>query len=423
MQVFKFGGASVKDAPSVRNVLSILKSHANTMPTLMVISAMGKTTNLLEDLALAFFKKDRNLRDLTFEKFLHYHHSIRAELGINETESWNDFLDEFRWELECEPSNTFEYHYDQIVSKGEMASSLIVSEFLKSSGFSHALLDARDVIITDDNYREGNVDMQKSEKKALEYCLPVLNKEKFVLTQGFIGSTVENTTTTLGREGSDYSAALFAHFLNAEKMVVWKDVPGVLNADPRYFKNPVLLTELSYYDAIEMTYYGATVIHPKTIRPLQNKKIPLWVKSFLHPEKEGTKICRDYTEKNKKLPIFIYKPNQILISIQPKDFSFISEGNLSVFFSIAQKYKIKIHLMQNSALNFSICTDFFPDRVFAFLESLKSHFKVTYNEGLGLLTVRSKNLAYDYSEILKGRSILLIQKTRNTSQYVISENE
>lgn len=419
MQVFKFGGASVKDAPSVRNVVSILSKFALDKPTLMVISAMGKTTNILEELTDAYFNKNHSLKEEKFKTFLSYHQAIRKELKLYESKEWLLFLEEFEWELNSPPALSFDYHYDQIVSKGELASSIILSDYFKQVDFKHEFLDARDIIITDDNYREANVDFEKSELRAKEKCPPLLQSRGFILTQGFIGSTIENTTTTLGREGSDYTAALFSYFLNAEKMIVWKDVPGILNADPRYFKNPTLINEISYYDAIEMTYYGATVIHPKTIRPLQNKKIPLWVKSFLNPDAPGTKISEDFSENSKRIPTFIYKPNQILISVQTKDFSFISENYLSKFFTLSQKHKIKIHLMQNSALNFSICTDNRVDRIKGFINELSEHFRVSYNTGVGLLTIRSRDESRTYEEILQNKKILLIQKTRNTAQYII----
>jgi aspartate kinase len=421
MQVFKFGGASVKDAPSVRNVLSILNKFAKNHQTLMVISAMGKTTNLLEELTEAYFKKNHYLKEEKYKAFLKYHQSIRKELELNESEEWLAFLDEFEWELNSPPALSFDYHYDQIVSKGELASSIIVSDFFRQIEFRHTWIDARDIILTDDNYREANVDFEKSQLRAIEKCTPLLQHSGLILTQGFIGSTNENNSTTLGREGSDYTAALFSFFLDAEKMIVWKDVPGILNADPRFFKNPVLMDEISYYDAIEMTYYGATVIHPKTIRPLQNKKIPLWVKSFLNPDSHGTKISEDFSDKTKRLPTFIYKPHQILISVQTKDFSFISEGYLSKFFTIAQKHKIKIHLMQNSALNFSICTDYVEDKIQAFINELSGNFKVYFNTGVGLLTIRSRDESVKFEDIFRNKKILLVQKTRNTAQYVLDE--
>jgi aspartate kinase len=425
MQVFKFGGASVKDAASVKNVLSILKKNSSNIPTLMVLSAMGKTTNLLEELASAYFKKEKNSVKNLFRLFREQHENIRKALYEDTPEKavpnadWMEFIEEFQWELENPPVKHFDFHYDQIVSKGELASTLIVSEFLHHNTFEHALVDARDLLITDDTWREANVDYVRSEEKIKKICIPLLKEKGFILTQGFIGSTTENYTTTLGREGSDYSAALFSYFLDAEKMVVWKDVPGILNADPRYFKNPKRIPELSYYDAIEMTYYGASVIHPKTIRPLQNKKIPLHVRSFIEPETIGTIISEDYLKH--KTTTYIYKANQILISVQPYDFSFVTETALGFFFKTAAENHVKIHLMHNSALNFSICTDFKEDRIMDFMEQLKKNFRVSYNTGVGLLTVRNYPQNMSMEELTGRKNVLLELKTRNTIQMVIEE--
>lgn len=382
---------------------------------------MGKTTNLLEELTQACFHRHSEEARKIRNAFFDYHENIRCELELGNSARWNEFKALFDKELLSVPLSSYDYHYDQIVSKGELASTLIVSEFLNQQNFPHKLVDVRELILTDAAYREANVFWEKSVMNTQTICIPLLQQFGLILTQGFIGATPENTTTTLGREGSDYTAALLSNFLNADRMIVWKDVPGILNADPRYFKNPVLIPQLSYYDAIEMTYYGATVLHPKTIHPLQKKKIPLFVKSFLQPDAPGTLISGDFSEASRKMKTFIYKPSQILISVLSKDFNFIGESSLGVFFSIAQKHKVRIHLMQNSAMNFSVCTDNIPEKTGGFIENLREHFRVTFNEGVGLLTIRGKEKNEDYRELLEGKNILLIQKTRNTSQYILLE--
>jgi aspartate kinase len=418
MQVFKFGGASVKDAEAVINVGSILKKHA-LQPTVVVISAMGKVTNKLEELVKAYFFRSPNLMTV-FEEVQQYHFDILKKLIPNTShviysDLHNVFL-ELLWAIEEPPAFTFNHHYDQIVSLGEVLSTKIVSAYLDHAGITNKWIDARGIIQTDNTYREGKVDYDLSEKIVKDQLLPLLENNKIIITQGFIGGTSENYTTTLGREGSDYTASLLAYFLNAEKVIIWKDVPGVLNADPKYFKNTQKIKELTYHDAIELTYYGASVIHPKTIKPLQNKGIPLFVRSFLKPEEEGTVI----KESDKRLSVasYIFKTDQILISIQPKDFSFIAEDNLSNIFAILSNHGVKVNMMQNSAISFSICVDDDDFKIKPLIEELQNQFKVLYNKNVQLMTIRN----YDndiISKLSADKVILMEQKSRNTHQMVI----
>lgn len=422
MQVFKFGGASVKDAESVKNVSSILKRFASE-PTVVVISAMGKITNKLEELTNAYMNKLESSEDILNE-IKGYHFSLIEELFPDKkTAIYNDVENvfvELLWILEEEPSFSYNHHYDQIVSQGEILSTKIVSAYLNKDGLKNKWLDARGIIQTDNSYREGRVDYELSQSLVQTQLLPVLKTDNLVLTQGFIGGTSENFTTTLGREGSDYTAALLAYFTDAKQVIIWKDVPGVLNADPKYFKNTKKISELTYHDAIELTYFGASVIHPKTIKPLQNKNIPLYVKSFLKPEEAGT-LIKD-GEKGNTVTSYIFKENQILLSIQPKDFSFIAEDNLSGIFNLFSKHHVHIHMMQNSAISFSVCTDNDVQKTEPLISELQQQFKVLYNTNVQLMTIRN----YDQETIAKlseNKLILIEQRSRNTHQMVMKTLE
>lgn len=421
MQVFKFGGASVKDSQAVKNVAQIVKSYASA-PTIIVISAMGKTTNHLEELVKAWYYKKESPEKI-LEQIKKYHFDILNELFPDTkhkvySELENTFV-ELTWIIEEKPSGSFSQQYDQIVSLGEIISTKIISEYLNKAGINNKWIDARGIIQTDNTYREGIVKYDLTEQLVSSQLMPVFENYKLVLTQGFIGGTSENFTTTLGREGSDYTAALMAYFTNAKNVTIWKDVPGVLNADPKWFKNTKKIEELSYHDAIELTYYGASVIHPKTIKPLQNKNIPLFVKSFLVPDDTGTIISN--IEKRLPVPSYIFKVNQLLISIQPKDFSFIAEDNLSYMFNLFSKHAVKIHMMQNSAISFSVCTDNEPEKTKPLIEILNNTFKVLYNSDVELLTIRNYNQNI-ISELIQNKTILLEQKTRNTAQLVMKNN-
>jgi aspartate kinase len=422
MQVFKFGGASVKDAEAVVNVGNILKQHVQ-QPTVVVISAMGKVTNKLEELVKAYFFKVPDMMKV-FEELKQYHFAILQKLIPDKSDAiYNDlenvFL-EMLWAVEEPPSFTFNHHYDQIVSLGEVLSTKIVSAYLNSAGIKNQWLDARGIIQTDNTYREGKVDYALSEKMVATQLKPLFSTHKIVLTQGFIGGTSENYTTTLGREGSDYTASLLAYFLDAQKVIIWKDVPGVLNADPKYFKNTKKIAELTYHDAIELTYYGASVIHPKTIKPLQNKGIPLFVRSFMKPEEEGTVI----KESDQRLNVtsYIFKTDQILISIQPRDFSFIAEDNLSAIFAVLAKHGVKVNMMQNSAISFSICVDNDEFKMLPLVTELQDQFKVLYNQNVQLMTIRNPD-AEIVNKLSENKVVLMEQKSRNTHQMVIKSEE
>lgn len=418
MQVFKFGGASVKNAEAVKNVAAILQSKASE-DTIVVVSAMDKTTNKLEQITNAHFNNSGNALSL-LQELKEFHLSIANALFKDNTSSiFNEIENvfvELLWALEEEPSFSYNHHYDQLVSQGEILSTKIISAYLNEVGVKNAWLDARGIIQTDNTYREGKVDYNLSETLVKTQLLPNFATNNVIITQGFIGGTSENFSTTLGREGSDYTAALLAYFTDAKQVVIWKDVPGVLNADPKYFKNTKKIDELTYHDAIELTYYGASVIHSKTIKPLQNKGIPLYVKSFLKPEDEGTVIHE--SNKRNTTTSYIFKEHQVLISIQPKDFSFIAEDNLSGIFSIFSQYQIRINMMQNSAISFSVCIDHDEQKMTQLLLSLQDQFKVLYNSNVQLMTIRNYHPEI-IQKLSEGKTILIEQRSRNTHQMVM----
>ena len=417
MQVFKFGGASVRDAEGVINLSRIVSTHQHDK-LLIVVSAMGKTTNLLEKLTQSYFNQRDDAFDL-LEQAKQYHHAIMLRLFPDSNhpvyhEVANRFV-EIEWILEEPPADPYDYLYDQIVAVGELVSTTIVCHYLNDVGLKSKWVDARDYILTDNTHREGRVDWKATETR-IRQGLPELLKDQLVITQGFIGSTSENFTTTLGREGSDYSAAIFAASLDAESVTIWKDVPGVLNADPKWFDQTELIPELSYLDAIELTYYGATVIHPKTIKPLQNKNITLYVKSFVDTDGKGTQI----RQSNESLPVpsFIFKVNQILISILPKDFSFIVEDNLSDIFSKLHQHHIKVNMMHNSAVNFSISIDDTGENVTALIEDLGKRYDVQYQKELELITIRHYN-QQTIDRVLVGKASILELKDSYTCQLLV----
>lgn len=421
MQVFKFGGASVKDAGAVKNVVNVLKQFSGQQLGI-VVSAMGKTTNALEKLTNAFFYKTENAENI-LEDVKEFHFSICRELFPSSdhpvfTDLENTFV-ELYWAIEDEPTHSYDFEYDQIVSMGEIISTKIISAYLNEAGIKNTWIDIRGIIQTDNTYREGKIDFELTESLVNKQLLPQLKANAIFVTQGFIGGTSENFTTTLGREGSDYTASVLAYCLNASNVTIWKDVPGVLNADPKWFANTKKIDELSYHDAIELTYYGATVIHPKTIKPLQNKNIPLYVKSFLDPKAEGTVIREG--EKRLNIPSYIFKVNQVLISIQPKDFSFIAEDNLSDIFEIFSQHGVKINLMQLSAISFSVCCDDDTLKIKELVEKLQQIFKVLYNSGVELMTVRYYTQD-TIDSLTKNKIILLEQRSRFTVQMVMKND-
>jgi aspartate kinase len=421
MQVFKFGGASVKDADGVKNVVEVLKQFPDQKIS-VVVSAMGKTTNALERLTKAFFYKIENA-EAVIEEIKKYHFDICQQLFPSTTHSIfteleNTFV-ELYWAIEDEPTHGYDFEYDQIVSMGEIISSKIISAYLNDIGLTNKWIDARGLIQTDNTYREGKVDFELTEALIQRDLQPVLNSVNIIVTQGFIGGTSENFTTTLGREGSDYTASILAYCLNAKNVTIWKDVPGVLNADPKWFSHTKKIDELSYHDAIELTYYGASVIHPKTIKPLQNKSIPLHVKSFLKPQEEGT-VIQD-GEKRLNIPSYIFKIDQVLISIQPKDFSFIAEDNLSDIFELFSKHGVKINLMQLSAISFSVCCDNDDIKIKDLVKDLQIQFKVLYNSGLELMTVRY--YTQETIDTLTAQKIILLEQRSRFTVQMVMKNE
>jgi len=424
MKVFKFGGASVKDPAAVRNVSSILHLFEGEKLT-VVVSAMGKTTNKLEEIVKASHDRDRKIYMALVDDLYDFHQKIMGELFLEKHYSIYNQIEDIFEKLrdhynEPFPDN-YSFEYDQVVSLGEIISSHIVAAFLFEQGHSAAWADSRKLIRTNHQYQEGNVDWQKTEELIKTRFIPNFEKVDIQVTQGFIGHTTEGFTTTLGREGSDYTAGIFAYCTDAESVTIWKDVPGMLNADPKWFDNTIKLDSISFKEAIELSYYGASVIHPKTIKPLQNKGIPLYVKSFIDPNAEGTVIQKS-TANDHLIPSFIFKMDQVLFSFTTKDFSFIVEENLSDIFNRLAKVNAKINLMQNSALDFSILLDRSKVNPEQILELFKDSYEVRYNEGLELVTIRH----YDQDTIdrvSENKEILLIQKTRQTARLVMKDKK
>lgn len=416
MKVFKFGGASVKNAGSIRNLGQIVRQHDQQL--LIVVSAMGKSTNALESITHSFFecKGDLNEKVSTLKK---YHLEIVHELFddekevVSKLEEWFQKLDA---KLSTEPSMNYNFEYDQIVSFGELISTTIISAYLSNIGVDTNWLDARKVFKTDNSFREGKINFQLSQERI--NALVNKGNGRAIVSQGFIASNENNLTTTLGREGSDYSAALFAYFLNAESVTVWKDVPGVLNADPKWFDETEKLERISYTDAIELAFYGASVIHPKTIQPLKKKNIPLFVRSFNHPEDEGTAIGE--FEYEKLIPSFIFKMDQVILDIHPRDLSFIAEENLKIIFSIFAKYGLKINLMQNTAVSFKVCVGNDTSRIPSIINELQEHFDTSQTTGLELVTIRYYDDA-TIQRVMVNKEMILQQRSRQTIQLVVRD--
>ncbi|MHC1707785.1 MAG: aspartate kinase [Bacteroidales bacterium] len=426
LKVFKFGGASVKDADSVRNVAEIIRLYPD-QPLLIVVSAMGKTTNALENLVNAYISKDDNIEEVISE-ILNYHQIILHDLFPDKLNPvYNAFsilTEQFKGILNDPPCGNFNFDYDQIVCFGELFSSVILNHYLISEAIITTWFDARELIITDATFREGKVNWEKTTRHILQKFEHYYNSPSIAtvaVTQGFIGSTVDGDTTTLGREGSDYTAAIFAHALDAAEVIIWKDVPGLLNADPKYFKNTVLIEKISYKESLELSYYGAGVIHPNTIKPLQNKGIPLFVKSFNNPSAPGTLISEISEVHEEKIPCYIFKTNQWLISIASRDFSYIAEPALHEIFGIFSHLGIKINLMQNSAISFSVCIDDPGAKRNNLINELKIHYKIKYNDGLKLITVRNYTQSI-IEQLTNNYEILLEQKSRYTCQMVVKIN-
>lgn len=414
MEVFKFGGASVRDAASVKNVLSVLQKTGTTKKVI-VVSAMGKTTNALEEVVAAYLEqnevpaglisaiKEAHL-EIVRELFPFNHAPVFARI--------DEFVAEMKNFLHHNKSTKYDFVYDQVVCYGELISTAIVSQFLKEQGIKIDWKDARELIKTDSTFRDAGVNWEETQRSIQQ----VISPEKLYITQGFIASDPNNFTTTLGREGSDYTAAIFAYCLNAEKVVIWKDVPGVMNADPREFLNPQLLHQISYEEAIELAFFGASVIHPKTLQPLQRKEIPLYVKSFIKPQDPGTAVSKGKTL-IPEVPCFIVKKNQVLISLSSLDFSFMVEENISEIFRLFHLYQMKVDLIQNSAISFAVCVDNRFNNLEKLIQHLKARYRVEYVPGVSLYTVRHFNDAA-LNSLEKNKDILLKQVMQNTVQLV-----
>jgi len=414
MKINKFGGASVKSAEGVKNLEYIIRTKI--FDGIIVISAFGKTTNQLESLVEAIFKKEKSAFYTILDEVKSYHYNILRQLFDSGHAIYGQ-VDSLFFNIEERYSSDYQdydFLYDQVVCYGELLSTWIVSAYLSLAGLSNEWIDIRDQIVTNNLFREALVDWNISYKNIRKLFD---NEEKLYITQGFIAGTNNGLTTTLGREGSDYTAAILANSLDANAVTIWKDVSGVLNADPRYFENPEKIDKISYQEAIELAYYGAKIIHPKTIKPLQNKDIPLYVQSFLEPDNSGSVIA-NFPSYNEDRPIFILKKNQVLISVIPKDFSFVFETLMSNIYALFAEYKLKVNLIQNSAINFTVCVDEGNSKIYKLIEELRKNFKVLYNQGLELVTVRhytEKSLV----NLLKGRNILVEQRSRHTAQFVL----
>lgn len=417
MKVYKFGGASVKSADGIRNIVRIVSGIEGNL--FIVVSAMGKTTNAMEIVLDNFMKADRAASLEKLAEVEIYHNEIIAELFTEPAKgnaAVKPLFDELKGFITNGVGDDYDRWYDRLVSYGEVISTKIVSEFLAESGVDNAWLDMRGLLVTDSNFREANVRMDESQvrlKAAADY-----SKNRIYIGQGFIGANIKGDPTTLGREGSDYTAAVVGNLLDAESVSIWKDVPGILNADPRIFENTVHIPELTYLDAVELAYSGAQIIHPKTIKPLENKNIPLFVRPFGNPTGEGS-VIKAKTQKPIDVPVLILRKNQVLVTVRPRDFSFVLEESLSKAFAVMNKHRLKVSLIQSSAISISVCVDNTRYLTGA-LDELSNEFKVNYNENLELLTIRGINKEI-IAQTTSGRDILLSQKTRRTARFLMKE--
>lgn len=416
MKIFKFGGASVKDAEGVRTILELLKTMGY-QDTLIVVSAMGKTTNAMEVVVGHYFDNPKLISQALLE-VKQYHLDIVQKLFQSQDavfEAVDRLFDRLKNFLSINKSKNYSFVYDQVVSYGELLSTQIIAHYFAAEGLENQWLDARTCIKTDAYYRDANLDWEATVKAIQEKT----SKNSLVITQGFIASDDNNFTTTLGREGSDYSAAIFGYALNARSVTIWKDVPGVLNADPRHFDNTTLLHQISYREAIELAFYGASVIHPKTLQPLQRKEIPLHVKSFENPTADGTVVMKGKTLVP-HTPCFILKKQQVLLRLSSLDFSFIVEDNISAIFALLHKYQMRVELVQNSAISFSVCINNKYGRLEELVTALRARFKVEVAEGLDLYTIRHFDREAIHRIKNYDRPILLEQRTQETAQFVLS---
>jgi aspartate kinase len=416
MRIFKFGGASVKDASGIKNVYDVLQK-VGFQDVLIVVSAMGKTTNALEIVVSDYFEKSKTLQ-ASIQEVKKYHNQILMDLFEDNHKIFQavkTHFDDLDYFLSHNKSPNYNFVYDQIVSFGELISTTILAHFMNFMNIETNWIDVRNFIKTDSNYRDAEVDWEVTQKNISKN----IKKKILNITQGFLGSDENGFTTTLGREGSDYTAAIFAYCTNAESVTIWKDVPGVMNADPRYFENATLLNQISYREAIELAFYGASVIHPKTLQPLQKKEIPLFVKSFINPELSGTSVSKG-KDLEPQLPCFIVKKDQLLISLSSIDFSFIMEENISEIFDLLHRYKIKVSLIQNSAISFSVCVEDKFGNFNDLRNQLSKKFKVTYNENVSLYTIR--HFDQNAAQIVeKDKKVMLKQVSRETMQIVTKE--
>lgn len=418
MQVHKFGGASLSSIDRIKNIPFIIREHVTT-PAVIVISAMGKTTNALEKVAEAFYANRKEDALNLFEQIKQQHLTSAKYLLVVQYnachDQLNDFFTEAEWLLHDKPVREYDYYYDQLVCIGELLSSTLVSFFLKEEKINNQWLDVRDVIRTDNNFRDASIEWEITRQNATAQVLPFLQQQEIIVTQGFIGSTDENESTTLGREGSDYTAAIFANLIDAESQTIWKDVSSVMNCDPRQFPDPIPIPELSYEEVIEMAYYGAQVIHPKTIKPLFEKKIPLLVKCFLDPNMPGTVITR---KKATALPpIIVKKEKQVMVEFQSRDYSFIGEHSVGQLFQLFEAEKTKPNLTQNGAIRFLAIFDDNEEKLQHIANKAEAWLNVMVQKDLTLLTVRHYDEAI-LSELLQGRHPLLLQQTPDTAQVV-----
>jgi aspartate kinase len=416
MKVFKFGGASVNSVERIQNVANILKSYSNEH-LIVIISAMGKTTNALEKVVEAFFRGEKEQSLQLFHTVKQQHLTTAKYLLVKNYNpcysQLNDFFTEVEWLLHDKPNRTFDYYYDQVVCVGELLSTCIVSHYLNEVDVKNQWLDVRDILRTDDNFRDANVDWNYTE----QHIRSTISEQRstLFLTQGFIGSTDENESTTLGREGSDYTAAIFANLLNAESLTIWKDVEGVMSADPKQFPEATFLSELSFKEVIEMAYYGAQVIHPKTIKPLQNKNIPLHVKCFLDPSLPGT-IISNKTVKGLP-PIVVIKEKQVLLHLHSQDFSFVGESHMTSLYNMFAQLKFKPNLMQTGAISVQLCVDDHAEKIDQLAAAASAVFDVEVERGLTLLTIRHFNDEL-LNKMIAGKEVLLQQETKQTVQVV-----